>query len=212
MQTKVMELYPWMTTVCAGCADPTMHESLTATRQPDRQCCVDAPPVFVAHNIELSRVVACSSHDGCPLLQLQPTCRDRDLLQGGNHTWTCPAGTLPNAANALAGPPSDALCCTVGAVASPFTHALHAACIHSDPASCNNLCSACAHQNTVQSMHIRTACCLCTLQRVQPMQTKTLPTRALSPSVSCDVQAGLTVWSFCVLAADWLPAGHMHRP
>jgi hypothetical protein len=50
----------------------------------------------------------------CILCWLQPTCADRDIFQGGNQAWSCPAGTLPNAAAALMGPATDALCCTVG--------------------------------------------------------------------------------------------------
>jgi hypothetical protein len=45
---------------------------------------------------------------------LQATCTDQDPAQAGNQTWTCPAGTLPSAANALLGPPTDILCCLVG--------------------------------------------------------------------------------------------------
>jgi hypothetical protein len=47
------------------------------------------------------------------LLLLQATCTDSNVTQPANQTWACPAGTLRNAANALAGPPTDSLCCTV---------------------------------------------------------------------------------------------------
>lgn len=99
---------------------------------------------------------------------MQPTCTDWNLAVNGSQAWPCTSGAVFNMANALAGPPSDDMCCLVS-VSYTHMHACHCpqccccipamACLMMSTVPNTTFASMCLHVHGSHASAYRLACC-----------------------------------------------------